>query len=76
MKIEGFQKHIFWSYADHADLPETLIAKQVILFGEISDMILLSKRVDPGIIENVLQSLAVSGRNKKRIHFFQKVILD
>ena len=76
MKIEGFQKHIFWSYADQADLPETLVAKQVILFGEISDMILLTKKMDPRIIENVLRSLAVSGRNKKRINFFQKVILD
>lgn len=76
MRISGFHRHIFWSYKADADLPEELVVRHVILYGELEDMILLTKKIDSRTIEKVLQSLSSAGHNKKRINFFQKVIMD
>ncbi|MBN3036041.1 MAG: hypothetical protein JW861_10690 [Bacteroidales bacterium] len=76
MKTDGFQRYIFSSYSRDADLPEVIIARQVILFGEFGDMILMTRRLDRALIQSVLNSLKQSNRFQKRINFVQKVILD
>ena len=75
MKIALFPKHIFWSYDPTADLPEELVAEQVILYGDLDDLFILSRNVSSVIIAKVNQKILSSGRWKKRCYFIEKVIL-
>jgi hypothetical protein len=34
MNISVFPKHIFWAWQENADLPDEVIAEQVILYGD------------------------------------------
>lgn len=77
MKITGFLSYPFWSYNKNADLPDEVVIRQIILYGEISDMILLAEKIDKLIIQKVLEQITPGyPGNKKRINFFKKVILD
>ncbi len=73
MKITFFSKYIFWSYKKDADLPERVVIRQVILYGEVKDMLALTKLVNKTAIKNVLEKL--DDRYKKRRNFIEKVIL-
>ena len=75
MKINKFSKYIFWSYKPDANLPESLITEKVILYGEVKDMILLTKLVDKKVIRLILDKISKAKSSKKRINFFKKVIL-
>ncbi|MBN1416743.1 MAG: hypothetical protein JW973_16715 [Bacteroidales bacterium] len=75
MKIDGFSGHPFWSYKKTADLPEDIVILQVVLYGEIRDMIQLTRLIERDRVDNILKQLsATDSRNFKRINFFQKVI--
>lgn len=76
MKITGFSEYPFWSYDKNADLPEEVIITQILLYGEIGDMLRMVNFVQRGKIEKVIDSIKVNRRNSKRINFFQKVILS
>jgi hypothetical protein len=76
MKTNFFSTHLFWSYEKNADLPAEVIARQVILYGEVSDMLKLTKEVDRHCIEKIANELSSGGRYSRRIFFLQKVILD
>jgi hypothetical protein len=75
MRIDKFSKYIFWSYKNKADLPESIIANNVILYGDIKDMVLLTELLDKEIIIKTIDRLSKLNRAKKRINFFKKVIL-
>ena len=75
MKIAAFPKHLFWSYDPQADLPEELVAEQVILYGDLDDLFQLSDMVSTDIIAKVNQKIAACGRWPKRCYFVDKVIL-
>lgn len=75
MKITGFSEYPFWSYDKKADLPEKVIITQIILYGEIKDMLYLVKLMNIEKIEKVLSSVSINRQNIKRINFFRKVIL-
>jgi len=74
MVIDKFSKHIFWSYNDDADLPDNVIIRQVSLYGNLKDMVLLSKLYSKNKILSVLGEF----KNKyyKRIFFIKNVILS
>lgn len=71
----GFSEHLFWSYNKNKDLPPEVIARDIILYGEIRDMILLKKIINRSIINKVLEDLSKRRVNAKRIFFIRKIIL-
>jgi hypothetical protein len=77
MKISGFSGYPFWSYKKDADLPEEIIIQQIVLYGEIKDMIRLTQLFSKEQINRIISRLSESGKKYiKRIHFFQKVIFE
>jgi len=75
MNISGFSSYLFWSYKKKADLPDEVIIRQIVLYGEIRDMIKLTQLVSMERIDSTLKQLSSSdNRNGKRINFFRKVI--
>jgi hypothetical protein len=74
MKITGFSEYLFWSYDKSADLPEEVIIKQIVQYGEIKDMLNLMEKIDSKKIEKVIGAMKMNRQNKKRINFFLKVI--
>lgn len=75
MKITAFPHHLFWSYSTSADLPEELVAEQVILYGDLDDIFRLSDMVSKDVINAANQKIMVLGRWKKRTYFVSKIIL-
>jgi len=73
MQIDNFPKHIFWSYKKGANLPESIIIKQVALYGEIDDIKNLTKLINKEKIVEVLNT--IKSNNEKRVNFIIKVIL-
>lgn len=73
MDISKFSEHIFWSYKKGANLPEDIIIKQVSLYGEIEDMILMKNLFSKEKIVRILKK--IKSRYPKRTHFIEKVIL-
>ena len=76
VEINNFSEYIFWSYKKNAILPVEVVADRVILYGEIKDMLLLMKLVNKESIIKVLKKISDTGRYKKRINFFEKIILN
>lgn len=75
MKIGRFPHHLFWSYSSQADLPEELVAEQVILYGDLDDLFRLSDMVSKDIIAAANKKISGQERWQKRTHFVNKVIL-
>lgn len=75
MEIKDFSPHIFWSYDKGADLEPEVVIKQVITYGEVSDKVLLVKKVGKSQIVDVILAWKNSGKYDKHINFMQKVIL-
>ena len=73
MMISNFSKHIFWSYKADANLPDELVIKQVAIYGDIVDIIELTKLFSKDTINSVLQS--IKQKNKKRVNFITKIFL-
>lgn len=76
MQISAFPRHIFWSYAPQADLPEEIVAEQVILYGDLTDIFRLQDLVSKANIAKANQKIEAKGRWLKRVHFINKVILN
>jgi hypothetical protein len=76
MKITDFPVYIFWNYKKNADLPEKVVASNVFLYGNISDMIRITKVIPKNILEKVIDDIALKNRYKKRINFIRKIILS
>lgn len=75
VKISGFSKHIFWSYNRDAWLPPALVIKQVIAHGELSDLILLSKKFPADVVLEAISNWKERSHFRKRINLMEKVIL-
>ena len=76
MKITDFPVYIFWNYKKNADLPEEVVANNVFLYGNFSDMIKITKAIPKNILEKVIDDIALKNRYKKRINFIRKIILS
>ena len=75
MKTTEFPRYIFWSYSKDADLPEQIVAEQVILYGDLDDLFRLSTLIPKETITAVNQKIQATGRWEKRTHFINKIIL-
>lgn len=75
MKTDNFSPHIFWSYDKNADIDEDIIVKQVVLYGEITDMINMAKLFSHNKIRSIIKKLKDNKRFAKRINFVEKIIL-
>ena len=73
MLISEFSKYIFWSYKPDADLPEEIIIKQVVAYGEISDLKKMIKLIEKESIKKVLNEMR--DKYHKRVNFIEKVML-
>ena len=58
MKTNIFSDYLFWSYQKNVDLPADIVVRQVILYGEVSDMIKLSDEVDHAFIGQIANELS------------------
>ena len=74
MLINQFSKHIFWSYKHDADLPDKIVIKQVVTYGEIKDLICLIKLYKKETIKEELKEL--KNKHTKRVYFVNKIILQ
>jgi len=75
MQIKTFPHYIFWSYDPEADLPEEVIAGQVLQYGDLDDLFRLSEMVSHDTIAAVSQKIMANGHWLKRVNFINKVIL-
>ncbi|MCK5135831.1 MAG: hypothetical protein KAR19_08615 [Bacteroidales bacterium] len=75
MDIKEFSSHIFWSYDRFSDLKPEVVIKQVIVYGEVKDMILLVKKVGEKRIYEVIKNWKDQEKYDKHINFMEKVIL-
>jgi hypothetical protein len=76
MKITNFSSYIFWSYSSDADLPDNLIARQVILYGDLKDIYKLSELINRDVIAMVNTELCKENKYSKRCNLVQKLILE
>jgi hypothetical protein len=75
MDVRDFSSHLFWSYDRTADIEPEVVIKQVITYGEVSDKILLSKRLGTDRIMDVILNWTEREKHDKHINFMLKVIL-
>ena len=75
MEISEYSPHIFWSYKKSADLEPEVVIRQVIAYGEIKDMILLTRKLKKKRIMEAISSWKDREKYDKHIHFFVNVIL-
>lgn len=76
INISVFPKHIFWNYKDNAEVIESVVINNVILYGDIEDYKKLLKMVSRESFTNVVDTIEKTGRYKKRINFIRKVVLS
>ncbi|MDY0279115.1 MAG: hypothetical protein RBR35_00975 [Salinivirgaceae bacterium] len=76
MQINKFSKHIFWPFQEGADLPEAVIIRQVLSYGEVADLLTLNEIMPPAKVKEVILKWKDKDRYRKRINFFNKVIAD
>lgn len=76
MQISNFPHHIFWSYKPDAELPDEVIAEQVLLYGDVEDMFLLTKLIPYDKITQAKNIIEATGRWQKRIYFISNVVLS
>jgi len=75
MEIKGFSPHIFWSYDKESELKPEVVIRQVIVYGEVKDMVLLAKKVGREKIFDVIKKWKDRDKYDKHINFMEKVIL-
>ena len=76
MKTIAFSPYLFWSYKKDADLPDTVIIRQVITYGEISDFRKISDTFRSDTIREAIATWKSKDRHIKHINFLEKVFLD
>lgn len=76
MQTNRFSKHIFWPFPEGVDLPEAVIIRQVLSYGEVADLLTLNEIMPPAKVKEVILKWKDKDRYRKRINFFNKVIAD
>jgi len=76
MQINHFSPHIFYSYKHNINLPDEVIIRQVINYGEITDLNMIAKHFTKDQIEEAIKKDRGNIKNIKRLNFLQQVILD
>ena len=75
MRIAPFPKYIFWHYKPEADLPDLVVLENLLLYGDLDDLLKIPTFFSRQQIVEVQKKIELSGRWKKRAFFIQKVIL-
>jgi hypothetical protein len=75
MLISSFPKYIFWQYKADADLPKMVVLENVLLYGDLEDLLNISKQFTSQEISQVRKKIEAGNRWKKRT-FFIKMILQ
>lgn len=75
MQISQFPKHIFWQYKPEADLPEMVILENVLLYGDLDDLLKIPHLFSFSQIEEVQKKIEASKKWKKRAFFIRNIML-
>ena len=71
MHIAQFPKYIFWQYKPEADLPDMVVLENVLLYGDLDDLLKIPDRFSQQQITEVQKNIEASGRWKKRAFFIK-----
>lgn len=75
MNISSFPKHIFWQYKTDADLPRMLVLENVLLYGDLDDMLKVPQQFDAKEIELVCRRIENDIRWLKRAFFIKNILM-
>ena len=75
MKIAQFPKYIFWQYKAEADLPDLVVLENLLLYGDLDDLLKVPQLFSIPQIKVVHENIEASRRWKKRAFFIQKILL-
>jgi hypothetical protein len=75
MKIAPFPKHIFWQYKPDADLPDMVVLENLLLYGDLDDLLEIPRLFSNQQITEVQKRIDASRRWKKRAFFIQNILL-
>ena len=75
MKITQFPKYIFWQYKPEADLPDLVVLENLLLYGDLEDLLKIPQLYSIPQIKVVHVTIEASRRWKKRAFFIQKILL-
>lgn len=71
MQISQFPKHIFWQYKPEADLPDLIVLENLLLFGDLDDLLKVPRLFSSKQIAEVQKKIGAGKRWKKRAFFIQ-----
>ncbi len=75
MQITQFPKHIFWQYKPNADLPDMVVLENLLLYGDLDDLLKIPHLFSEGQIAEVKEKIDAGRKWKKRAFFIQKILL-
>ena len=75
MQISTFPKHIFWQYKPEADLPDLVVLENLLLYGDLDDLLNAPRLFPKQQIMEVQKKIQASGKWKKRAFFINKILL-
>ncbi len=75
MQIAQFPKHIFWQYKPEADLPEAVVLEHLLLYGDLEDLLNVTRSFTHKQIKEIQKKIKASERWKKRAFFIEKILL-
>lgn len=76
LDVSGYPRYLFWNYSPQAkDLPEKVVVRRVLLYGDLDEMFRLRKEVSPHRLQEVADELRSRGRFLKRANFIEKILI-
>lgn len=76
MLISQFPKHIFWQYKPDADLPDLVVLENLLLYGDLDDLLMIPHIFPLQQIKVVQKRIEASRKWKKRLFFIKKILLE
>lgn len=76
MQIVQFPKHIFWQYRPDADLPESVVLENLLLYGDLEDLLNVPRYFSYKQIKEIQKKISSSQRWRKRAFFIEKILLS
>lgn len=75
MKISSFPKHIFWQYKPDADLPRRVVLENLLLYGELDDLLKVPQQFDVSEITSVYKKFENDKKWLKRVFFIKNILI-
>ena len=76
MQISRFPKFIFWQYKPDADLPDMVVLENLLLYGDLDDLLSIPRLFSNQQIAEVQKRIDASKRWKKRAFFIKNILLE